>query len=84
MRYRKIILLTLAIAITGAIAGTYRILPFAAQAQLPGGPGPNGECVSYGPNNALSMCLHTFTGGTRCVATGGQDGDAAALQCDFK
>ena len=84
MRYRKIMLLSLAIAIAGAIAGTYRILPLSAQAQLPGGAGPNGECVSYGPNNALSLCLHTFTGGTRCVASGGQNGASTALQCDFK
>lgn len=84
MRYRKIMLLTLATAVISAVAGSYSLLPLSAQAQLPGGTTPNGECVSYGPNNALSMCLHTFTGGTRCVASGGQNGASTALQCDFK
>ncbi len=81
---RKNLLLAFTITCMSASAGFYAVLTPSAKAQLPGTTS-NGECVNYGANNALTMCLHKFNDGTRCVAAGGAgvSGAAAALQCNF-
>lgn len=85
MSSKRTLLFVITFVLCGALFASYFTTSPTAQAQAPVAT-PNGGCVSYGTYTALSMCLHKFSDGTRCVATGGggqNQGAAAALQCDF-
>ncbi|MEQ1888577.1 MAG: hypothetical protein ABL951_05275 [Alphaproteobacteria bacterium] len=87
MGNRNVWITVIAAALITFISASYLTVMDRAQAQGPVARAAD-ECVTYGSGSALQMCIHKFSDGTRCVASGGgglsSTGAGAALQCDFK
>lgn len=89
MRATKTLISVAAVVLVAGLGVSYLTQFLRAQAQTRAQiSGAVAECVTYGSGSALQMCIHEFTDGTRCVATGGgglaSAGAGAALQCDFR